>query len=143
MKKIVFFILIAITLSCDNSSGDRNPYLNEPNFSYDINLNLPLYAGLTIPGNSVYIGNPGVGIRGVFVYNAGSTYFAWEASCPNHQPNGCSTMDLSGATVTCSCEEYKYSLANGSLLNAPAEGKFYGLLLYSVTSSGNSLRVYN
>jgi hypothetical protein len=90
------FFLFAL-VCCDNDTGRRNPYLQEIRFRYEINLNLPLYSPLLTTGNPVYIGNTGVGIRGVFVMNAGfDIYRAFEASCPNHAPNTCSTMSEEG-----------------------------------------------
>ena len=145
MKKIsIIILIIALNLSCSNDSpSNRNPFLIDASFSFDINLNLPLYGSLGTPGSSIYIGNENVGLKGVFVYNTGSGYVAWEASCPNHTPNSCSTMDIEGgATCRCSCEDYLYSLANGAPLSDSTE-KLHGLLFYRVEENGNILVVSN
>jgi nitrite reductase/ring-hydroxylating ferredoxin subunit len=151
MRKIFLVLGLFIFISCDNnSSGDRNPFLRETSFSFDINLNLPLYSGLTTIGNAVYINNPNVGVRGIFVINAGigignNSYLAWEASCPNHTPNSCSTMTLVGGTnCICSCEDYEYTLFTGQLLTEPnGEGNVYGLLNYQTRVNGNIITVFN
>ncbi|MCX2681019.1 hypothetical protein OOZ15_13785 [Galbibacter sp. EGI 63066] len=148
MKQFFYSIiaLLFVTACSSDDSDGRNPYLGEPRFSYDINLNLPQYASLGTPGNAVYIANSNVGIRGVIVFNQGfGNYFAWEASCPNHAPSSCSTMTIQdGVTCVCSCEDYKYSLANGSLLTDVEEGvRPYGLLNYRVTVNNNMIQVYN
>lgn len=77
--------------------------------------------------------------------NLGSDRFiAWEASCPNHVPNDCSTMTLNGIVVTCSCEGYEYNLVNGQLQNRPNDGgRYYELLLYQSTFNGNVVSVFN
>ncbi|MBC9797567.1 hypothetical protein [Sinomicrobium weinanense] len=148
MKKTIY-TAIAITVfflsSCSDDKGERNPYLLEAQFSFDINLNLPKYNGLTIPGNAVYIDDPTVGIRGILVINAGGSFYAWEASCPNHAPNDCSTMEIEGGTnCRCNCEDYEYSLFNGQMLNRPdTEERTYDLLFYQTQKSGSTLRVYN
>ncbi|MDX1362683.1 Rieske (2Fe-2S) protein [Arenibacter latericius] len=145
MKPILGLLLIAFFLSCDKNNSDRNPYLQEISFRFPINLNLPLYSPLTNTGNAVYVGNTAVGTRGVFVINTGfSNFLAWEASCPNHAPNNCSTMTLNGQTVTCSCEGYEYNLFTGQLMNRPNDGKrYHDLLFYQATFSGNTVVISN
>lgn len=130
---------------CSKDNTDRNPFLQERNFSFEINLNLPQYGALNVPGSAVFIPGQQAGIRGVFVYHQGfGTYQAWEASCPNHTPNTCSTMRLKdGVFSECDCESYEYSLLNGILLNPPSEGRSYGLLPYRVTANGSSVRIFN
>ncbi|UOB16254.1 Rieske (2Fe-2S) protein [Abyssalbus ytuae] len=145
MKKL-FLLLIITLISCsDGGSSDRNPYLTEYNFSYEINLNLPLYANLSTSGNSMYISGNNVGIKGIMVINIGNNFFAWEASCPNHSPNSCSTMKIEGGvTCRCECEDYLYSLANGAPLSESDSGeKLYGLLNYRVDVNGNILYISN
>ncbi|UNY99511.1 hypothetical protein MQE36_04000 [Zhouia spongiae] len=146
MRKIIFLVVTLFILACSSDSGNRNPYLPEAGFSFEVNLNLPLYGSLATPGNAIYIGNQGVGIRGVFVYNAGfGQFFAWEASCPNHSPSSCSTMSIiNGNMCKCSCEDYEYSLVNGTLLSEPPSGgKIHELLIYKVTVQENIITVFN
>ncbi|MCB0376146.1 MAG: hypothetical protein KDD04_09535 [Sinomicrobium sp.] len=145
MKKIMVVFLPSLLFSCDNGAADRNPYLPEANFSFSINLNLPLYSGLKTPGNSIYIGNAGVGVRGVFVTNNGTSFFAWEASCPNHVPSDCSTMTITGGiNCRCACENYTYSLFTGAITGEEQpEGQAYSLLNYRTSFSGDVVVVSN
>ncbi|GGW46526.1 Rieske (2Fe-2S) protein [Arenibacter certesii] len=145
MKPILALLILGVFLSCDKNNSDRNPYLQEISFRFPLNLNLPLYSPLTNTGNAVYIGNTAVGTRGVFVINTGfNSFLAWEASCPNHAPNNCSTMNLKGQTVTCSCEGYEYNLFTGQLMNRPDDGKrYHDLLFYQATYSGNTVIISN
>jgi len=138
-------ISVLLLLSCSRDSASRNPYLPEYGFRYEINLNLPQYSLLNSTGNPVYIGSSGVGIRGVFVMNIGFDQFmAFEASCPNHPPNSCSTLQLTGQTADCDCEGYEYSLFTGQMLNRPDdEGRYYDLLYYQAVRSGNSVVISN
>ncbi len=144
MRTAFFLIMTLLMLACSNDQGDRNPYLAEIGFRFDINLNLPLYSPLTNAGNAVYIGTQGVGVRGVFVINTGFDYVAFEASCPNHPPNGCSTMKLEGQTAICDCEDYQYSLFTGQQLNRPDDGnRYYDMLNYRASKSGNVVVISN
>lgn len=145
MQRLLALILLVILFSCDTNRTNRNPYLQEVDISFDINTNFPLYNPLTNIGSAVYIDNINVGTRGVFVIKAGfDTYRAFEASCPNHVPNGCSTMTLKGNVVTCSCEDFEYLLFTGQLANRPDDGKrYYDLLEYRAVGSGNTIFISN
>jgi len=138
-------ILMLLLLSCSSDRINRNPFLQEIGFRFEINLNLPLYSPLTNTGNAIYIGSEGVGTAGIFVINKGFNEFvASEASCPNHAPNDCSTMVLNGQTAICSCEDYEYSLYTGQMLNRPSDGKrYYDMLIYRTSFGGNTLSVSN
>ncbi|TMU55406.1 Rieske (2Fe-2S) protein [Flagellimonas algicola] len=145
MKYIWGCLLLFFLISCESDPTNRNPYLQEINFRFDLNLNLPLYNDLNNIGNPVYVGNNGVGTRGAFVMRTGlDTFFAFEASCPNHTPNSCSTMTIDGQNVTCSCEDFTYSLFTGQQLNRPDDGtRYYDLLFYRATQSGNVVTISN
>ncbi|WP_335966871.1 hypothetical protein [Galbibacter sp. PAP.153] len=146
MKHLLYFVfaLTLLTACSSDDSFDNNPYLAEPSFSYNINLNLPKYAGLANPGSAVFVNEPNVGIKGVFVYHYGSgSYLAWEASCPNHAPSNCSTMELSTPLVECSCEGYTYELLTGSITEYDGEDKVYPLQAYRVSANGSNIRIYN
>ena len=145
MKHFWSFALLILLISCSSDSTNRNPYLQEVSFRFELNLNLPLYSDLNTIGNPVYVGNSGVGTRGAFVIKSSlDTYYAFEASCPNHAPNDCSTMTIDGQNVVCSCEGYTYSLFTGQQLDRPDDGKrYYDLLFYRATQSGNVVIISN
>ncbi len=144
MTRIFSLVLLFLLASCSNDATNRNPFLQEIGFRFDMNLNLPLYSPLTNSGSAIYIGTKGVGTAGIFVINTGFDFVASEASCPNHAPNDCSTMVLNGQTAICSCEDYEYSLYTGQMLNRPDDGKrYYDMLIYRTSFSGNVLSVSN
>ncbi len=145
MGRIFGLLLMVMMVSCDTDNTNRNPYLQEIGFRFEMNLNLPLYSPLTNTGNTIYVGSQGIGTAGVFVINSGFNQFrAFEASCPNHAPNDCSTMELNSQTAICSCEDYEYILFTGQLLNRPDDGKrYYDMLEYRTNFGGNILSVYN
>lgn len=146
MKKLFLLIFTLLLFSCESDGTDRNPFLPDVNFRFDLNLNLPLYTNLNTIGNPIYVGNNGVGIRGAFVMRTGpdNQFVAWEASCPNVTPNDCSTMTLSGQNVTCPCNDLEYNLFFGQLLNPPEnEGRFFNLKPYRAVIAGNSVIISN
>jgi nitrite reductase/ring-hydroxylating ferredoxin subunit len=145
MKPFAILLLLALIFACEADRTNRNPYLQEIGFRFDLNLNLPLYSPLTNTGSAVYVDNASVGTRGIFVINTGFNQFrAFEASCPNHEPNTCSTMVLDGQVVTCPCEDYEYSLFTGQMLNRPNDGnRYYDMLEYRANFSGNVVIISN
>ncbi|APQ17042.1 Rieske (2Fe-2S) protein [Maribacter hydrothermalis] len=145
MNRIISILLLLLITACSNDGTNRNPYLQEINFRFEANLNLPSYSPLTNIGSAVYISSATAGTKGVFVINAGFDQFrAFEASCPNHAPNDCSTMTFSGQVATCSCEGYKYSLFTGQLLDKPDDGnRYYDMLEYRASYGGNIVVISN
>jgi len=141
MKRLWGLILLITLLSCDTDRSNRNPFLQEIGFQFELNLNLPLYSPLTNSGSSIYVGNDQVGTRGAFVTNTGfDVYRVFEASCPNHAPNDCSTMTLDGIVATCSCEDFEYSTITGQQLNRPDNGtRFYDMLEYRASFNGSNI----
>ena len=137
---LLFLVLI---LGCSKDPVQRNPYLADIRFQKNLNLSLPLYNQLNFVGGSILI--PDIGIKGVIIFNlSGNTFLAWEATCPNHVPESCSKLDISGVLAECSCEDFQYSLATGQLLN-PNEtlNPPRDLLFYQIQNFNGILRVSN
>ena len=136
-------LIIFVFISCNKNSVIRNPFLTELDFEFSININLPLYNNLKFTGGSILINN--FGHKGIILYNLNNNnYLAWEASCPNHNPNSCSKTEISGSLTVCGCENYQYSLATGQLINpSPNDTNQYAMINYGVRVSGNNLVIYN
>ena len=137
---LLFLVLI---LGCSKDPIQRNPYLADIRFQRNLNLSLPLYNQLNFVGGSILI--PDIGIKGVIIFNlSGNTFLAWEATCPNHVPESCSKLDISGVLAECSCEDFQYSLATGQLLN-PNEtvNPPRDLLFYQIQNFNGILRISN
>ena len=128
---------------CGKEPLQRNPYLVDIRFQRDLNLSLPLYNGLNYVGGSILIRD--LGINGVIIFNLNnSSYLAWEATCPNHTLKDCSSLSVKGVLAVCGCEEFKYSLATGQLINpSPNDTNPYAMINYGVRVSGNNLVIYN
>ena len=128
---------------CGKRPLDRNPYLVDIRFQREFNLSLPLYSGLNYVGGSLLVED--AGINGVILFNLnGSSFLAWEATCPNHSPKNCSKLDIKGVLAVCSCEDFKYSLATGQLLNLIKDlNPPQPLLFYQVQNYNGILSVTN
>lgn len=135
-------LLIIVSFSCSkDSERTNNPYLPTYRFSSStINLTLPSYSTLQFAGNAIEYNEVGVGILSkIFIINTGSGFFAFDAACPNHTLTNCSSMDLDGIKVKCSCDGLQYSLYSGQ-----AVGAQYPMFQYRVEAIGDSsIRVYN
>lgn len=140
MKKYLILFVIPLFFGCDKENfSNNNPYLPSYGFALNINLSLPQYSNLQFPSNAVYINNGTAGVRGIFVFNTGSGYVAFDAACPNQALSSCSTMTLSGINAICPCDDAVYSLFTGQ-----AAGKEYPMKQYRVEQlNASSLKVYN
>lgn len=140
MKHFIFLLLSLLLISCeDDGPNHNNPYVPNYNFSFEVNTNLPLYSGLHHTGNSVYI--PNYGARGVYVFNAGSYFTAFDAACPNQYPTDCSTLQKVGVNLKCPCDEVEYSFFTG--LPMGEVDVQYGLKTYRTQFTNGVIRVYN
>ena len=140
MKKYILFTFLLVFMGCDKDNfSNNNHYLPNYSFAYNINMSLPQYSSLQFPSNAVYVNAGNTGIRGVFVFNTGGGYVAFDAACPNQALTSCSTMTLNGINVICPCDNVSYSLFSGQ-----AQGMQYPMKQYRVEQLDNfNLRVYN
>jgi nitrite reductase/ring-hydroxylating ferredoxin subunit len=150
MKKYFFLWLVfPVLFGCSpDKVNNKNPYLPNYTFTIDINMNLPAYSDLKYVSNAVYYPNQGAG-RGLFIFNNGSGYVAFDAACPNQALSSCSTMafkkldpndplKIDKTTVVCPCDNAEYSLFSGQ-----SAGKQYPLKQYRTEVNGTVLRVFN
>ena len=137
MKKIWLLILFVSALfSCsDNDVNNKNPYIPNYTVNFTIDMSLPAYSNLKYVSNGIIMA--AYGAKGVIVFNAGNSYNAFDAACPNHELTSCVPMTISGINAVCSCDESEYSLFTG------LGGKQYPLKQYRVEVSGTIIHVYN
>jgi nitrite reductase/ring-hydroxylating ferredoxin subunit len=139
LKKINILVSLFLFCCCNSDNvNDNNPYLPNYSFSINLDLSLPSNANLQFASNAKFINQNGAGIRGIFVFNTGSGYNAFDAACPNQNLNDCSTMTLNGINAKCPCDNKSYSLFTGL-----SEGLQYPMKRYNVEVNGNSLRIFN
>ena len=140
MKKFILLLVLPFFMGCDKNDAivNNNPFLPNYPVNFEINLNLPSYDSLKFINNAVLINTSGIGIRGVFIFNTGYGYTAFDAACPNQALSDCSSMTLNGIMATCPCDGAEYSLFNGL-----SQGKNYPMKPYRTEVNGNVIRVYN
>jgi nitrite reductase/ring-hydroxylating ferredoxin subunit len=138
MKKTSLIVLLTILLySCSDNFSNNNPYIPNYTFSTTINMNFPQYNDLQYVSNAVYINQTGAGVKGIYVFNTGSGYNAFDAACPNQTLSDCSTLTLNGINLVCPCDKEEYNLFSG-------QGTLkYPLKQYRVEVNSNIIRVYN
>ena len=118
LYKLVIIYVLLIFVNCQKNSINKNPYIPDLKFDYDINLNLPEYDNLKFVGGTKIIDR--IGYKGVIVFNLnGNNFLAWEASCPNEIPSNCSKTKIEGVLAVCECNENKYSLVRTFRYNLP------------------------
>ena len=139
MKKLaIFSLIISLFFSCsknDDNNSNCNFLLNI-GVNESLNLNFSQYNDLNFIGNTIYVPGPGNG--GLIVTNTGTGFVAFDAADPNHVPNSCSILSVSGAEAVCGCEDAnKYSTFTGQPLENP--DLRCGLKAYRAQLSGNYL----
>lgn len=147
-KYFILFLLVPMFICCTtNNFSNTNPYIPNYAFSIQIDMNLPANSNLLYVSNAIY--DSSVGVRGIYIFNTGSGYNAFDAACPNQAPSNCSTLNfkkldaldplkIDKTYLVCPCDGAEYFLYTGQ-----SPGKKYPLKQYRVEVMGNILRVYN
>lgn len=106
----------------------------------EINLTLPSYSALSVPGGWAYVSG---GSKGLLIYNRGNDEFvAFDRHSPYNVDDACTvSVDTSNnVEVVDPCSGSKFSLYDGSVTNGPAT---LPLKQYNTYLSGTILRIYN
>jgi hypothetical protein len=145
-------IIILISVFLISESGCRKKR-QEDTFPYvpvniTVNMDLPLYQNLKIPGHFVYLNG---GHRGVFLlHSVDDRYIALDLGCPYQPYEECSQLhyDTSGMNFKCGqyaqgifepCCNSKFQF-DGNILNGPTE---FPMRSYHVNHSGSYLYITN
>lgn len=142
MNRILSIIfLVPLLLSCSGDDQIRNnPYLPDLKFSIRLDLSLPEYNKLKFPGNHFITYN--YGINGIVIFNLNNDqYMAFELTDPNHVPQECSLLTVTGTEAICSCNDgNKYTIVTGQQIAGDGQ---YLLKPYRVIRRGDVLEVSN
>lgn len=137
---VLILMFFAVIIGCESDTvRHNNPFVPNYPFFFSVNMELPLYSSLQHPSNAVLITTAGVGANGVIVFNAGGSYRAYEANCPNQYISSCSRLEIDGIKAICPCDELEYSLFTG----VPFSEGEYTLIPYRVEQNGNVLIISN
>jgi nitrite reductase/ring-hydroxylating ferredoxin subunit len=134
-----FTLLLCMGLfaSCDKQRTTGVPPVN---IDISINVNLPEYANLQVPGGWVYLTG---GSQGIIVYRANAESFtAVDRHCPYQPENLCRvTVDVSNVIARdTACCHSAYLLFDGSVTQGPSS---FNLTRYQTNWNGTTLRIYN
>ncbi len=140
MKKIVFilaFVSLIIFDACKKEADNTIPMVNVDLY---LQINNPSYINLQVTGGWVYVAG---GVRGILVYRKTPTEFmAYDRNCTYQSNDPCATVvvDNTNIIATDTCCHSKFSIYDGSVVQAPA-----GLPLksYNTTFDGSILHIYN
>ncbi len=143
INTLLILLISLVALSCSKSDvkQSKNPYLTNPVVSMTLNLNLPEYNPLKFPGNHIITSQ---GIKGIVVYCVSEDYYlAFDLTDPNHVPNSCSRMEISGIIATCPCpnEDNSYYIISGQHTVEPDTK--YPMQQYRAERNGNSIVISN
>lgn len=134
MNKLISFLFIFLFfLGCE--SDDQNNLLPYVLVNETINLSNPEFIDLQVPGGSAYAKG---GIKGIVIYNLnGSSYKAYERSCPQIAPSPCSQMTIEKSLkMKCPCDQSEFNILNGTPLTPNIN---YVAREYKVTIISSSL----
>lgn len=114
MKQLIsVFLILSLLINCE--SDDQNNLLPYVLVNETINLSNPEFINLQVPGGWAYANG---GIKGIIIYNLnGSTYKAFERSCPQLLPSPCTQMTVEQSfKMKCPCDQSEFNILNGTPL---------------------------
>ena len=117
MKKyLLLFAVFILTIQCSDNRIENNcvPFIN---VNETINLDLPQFINLRVPGGWSY--GPG-GLQGLIIYNLdGNQFKAFDRLCPGQNPSSCSQMIVTdNLRILCPCDDSEFNILNGSPLTS-------------------------
>ena len=138
MKRVVLVLIISLLVwSCN----DQNDYIQDVYVNENINLSLPEYSDILIPGNSIFIDG---GVEGIIIYHGiGNNYKIYDRNCSYEPSLACSYIDsVNSGIAFCGCCPSVFDISNsGTPINAPA---LLPLKQYNWNLDNNNiLRIFN
>ncbi len=135
MKKYILQIFLSFFLfSCGETQP--NDLLPERNVNVSVDLSLPMYQDLLVPGGWAYTPTSAeYGFKGILVYNKNGNYVAFDRACPHYAVNDCLAMTFDGLYLKCACDNSTFNILNGGT-SAQVN---YQAREYHVQANGNIL----
>lgn len=144
---LIIFGLLFVDSSCRKKVRPEDTFPYVP-VNITINLDLPLYQNLRIPGHYTYLNG---GHRGIFLlHSVDDRYIALDLGCPYLPYEECSQLHYDTSRMNFRCGQYSLGIFDkcceslfqfdGVLLNGPA---VFPMRSYHVNHSGNYLYITN
>jgi nitrite reductase/ring-hydroxylating ferredoxin subunit len=132
--------LLAIGLVMSACKKDQVGGVPPTSVDISININLPAYADLAVPGGWLYLTG---GSQGIIVYRVNNDEFvAMDRHCPYQPQNSCKVVvdDTQVIARDTACCGSAYLIIDGSVSQGPSS---FGLKRYNTLFNGTTLRIYN
>tara|TARA_B100000780_G_scaffold119386_1_gene83708 strand:- start:1840 stop:2262 length:423 start_codon:yes stop_codon:yes gene_type:complete len=114
MKKVFFLVATVLFLGCTNNGVENDcfPFIT---VNESVNLDLPQFIDLQVPGGWAYTSG---GLQGLIIYNLNGVQFkAFDRLCPGQNPSSCSQMTVdSNLRILCQCDDSEFNILNGAPL---------------------------
>ena len=118
MRKGLILVLTVCFFSCTSSGGNNDcfPFVS---VNETVNLSLPQFIDLQVPGGWAYTSG---GHQGLIVYNLNGVQFkAYDRLCPGENISSCSQMIVdANLRILCQCDDSEYNILNGAPLTPDA-----------------------
>lgn len=113
MKKISFFLILWLALSCSDSNNEFNDVLPSVPVNEPIFLNNPEFINLQVVGGWAYAQG---GISGLIIYHYNSNgYVAFDRAAPHLTPSPCSKMTVENSIkMVASCDNSAFQIIDGA-----------------------------
>lgn len=137
-KRYLILLFLTFIFGC-NSGFNENELLPNIPVNKTIDLSLPQYNNLLVPGG--WVDDISGGIKGIILYRIKSNeYKAFDRACPQNSCNSPLTFDGS-IKLKCSCHKSEFSILDGS---PQTNGINYNAREYRVSLVSSSvLRITN
>ena len=114
MKKFLFLVSTILILGC-TSNGVENDCFPFITVNESVNLDLPQFIDLQVPGGWAYTSG---GLQGLIIYNINGVQFkAFDRLCPRQTISSCSQMIVdSNLRILCQCDDSEFNILNGAPL---------------------------
>jgi len=114
MKKFLFLVSTILILGC-TSNGVENDCFPFITVNESVNLDLPQFIDLQVPGGWAYTSG---GLQGLIIYNINGVQFkAFDRLCPGQTISSCSQMIVdSNLRILCQCDDSEFNILNGAPL---------------------------
>jgi len=139
MKRVLFLLSTVLFLGC-TTSGDTNDCFPFIAVGETVNLDLPQFIDLQVPGGWAYA--PG-GHQGLIIYNLNGVQFkAFDRLCPGENISSCSQMIVdTNLRILCQCDDSEYNILNGAPLTTGSSCLAKEYLVENL--NGSVLRITN
>lgn len=140
MRKATILIVTILFFGCADNGANLNQCFPFLQVNETINLDLPQFIDLQVPGGWAYAQG---GFQGLIIYNINGVQFkAYDRLCPGENISSCSQMIVdSNLRILCQCNDFEFNILNGSPLTAGEECFANEYLVENL--NGSILRITN